>query len=610
MSGIMGWADIHLDLTRHENLIRAMTQTLAHRGPDGVSVWVSPHAALGHCLLGPVSAHAGQPAVAEAQEDFIALCYDGTIVNLDAVRCAAAHAADPAATNAGVLIAAYLRWGARFAERLDGSFAIAVWDGRARRLLLARDRLGVKPLYYFAYPGGVTFASEPKGIMANPRFSARMEISALPVLLQPRLVLPGETPLAGLSEVPSGHVMTWTESGSSLRRYWRLPAAPHEDSPGETASRVRALVGDAVSRVVPPSGPCLSMLSGGVDSTAVSALAARLLAWQNGGRVLETFCVSFDSDEAYFVPSELRPEIDAPYAQTAASFIGSSHVPVPVSVAELARAIPATRGARDLPGWGQFDASMYVLFARMSRRGSVALSGEAADEIFGGYPYLFKPDLVQRDTFPWLGEGPRLADFLAPDVKAVADPREDERARYSQLLSDVPRVPGENGADARMREVLFLGMSGPLAVVLDRMERMSMAHGLEVRLPFCDHRLVEYVWGIPWSMKSAGGLKGLFKTAMADFVPSATLTRPKSAYPHVHSPEFDRALVEETLWILNDPGSPLHGLFDAPRLTCLLRRIEANELTTSLPGGVRGAQLLTQVVEASRWVHDYHVSIS
>ena len=150
------------------------------------------------------------------------------------------------------------------------------------------------------------------------------------------------------------------------------------------------------------------MLSGGVDSTAVSALAAELLARPNGGRVLETFCVSFDSDEAYFVPSELRPEIDAPYAQTAASFIGSSHVPVPVSVAELVAAIPATRSARDLPGWGQFDASMYVLFARMHRRGSVALSGEAADEIFGGYPYLFKPELVQRDTFPWLGEGPRL----------------------------------------------------------------------------------------------------------------------------------------------------------------------------------------------------------
>ena len=161
-----------------------------------------------------------------------------------------------------------------------------------------------------------------------------------------------------------------------------------------------------------------------------------------------------------------------------------------------------------------------------------------------------------------------------------------------------------------MREVLFLGMSGPLAVVLDRMERMSMAHGLEVRLPFCDHRLVEYAWGIPWSMKSTGGLKGLFKTAMAGFVPPATLTRPKSAYPHVHSPEFDRALVGETSWILNDPRSPLHGLFDAPRLNRLLRRIEANELTTSLPGGVRGAQLLTQIVEASHWVHDYHVSIS
>ena len=353
--------------------------------------------------------------MAEAQGDFIALCYDGTIGNLDAVRRNVGHAADPAAaTDAGLLLAAYLRWGAWFVERLDGAFAIAVWDGWARRLLLARDRLGVKPLYYFTYPGGVIFASEPKGIMANQRFSARMEISVLPVLLQPRLALPGETPLAGLSEVPSGHVMTWTESGSSLRRYWRLPTAPHEDSLGETASHVCALLGDAVSRVVPASGPCLSMLSGGVDSTAVSALAAGLLAGQNGGRVLETFCVSFDSDEAYFVPSELRPEIDAPYSQIAASFIGSSHVPVPISVAELAGAIPATRSARDLPGWGQFDASMYVLFARMRGHGCVALSGEAADEILRRLPIPLQARARAARHVPVARRGPPAGGLPCP----------------------------------------------------------------------------------------------------------------------------------------------------------------------------------------------------
>ena len=589
MSGLVGWIDFARDLRTQSAVVASMTDTMRNRGPDGAATWISREAALGHRALTTSAPAAAQPALAETDRGTVAAVCDGALADPDA------------------LLREYLRWGDSLAERLEGAFAFAIWDGRARRLLLGRDRIGVKPLYYFAHADGVLFASEPKGILANPVFHPRLDVSAVPLVLQPRLALAGETPLAGLREVPPANVVSYSPDGLSLRRYWRLTSAPHTHSFPETAERVRALLAAAVGPQVPTETPCAGMLSGGVDSTAVAALACAALRSENGRRPLETFCVRFADDGADFVPTELRPDVDAPYAQAAADFLGTRHTTVTATLGDLLDAVPATRRARDLPGWGQFDASMYVLFREMRRACTVGLTGEAADELFGGYPYFFKPELVGRDRFPWLGDGPALADCLSREVLDVVDPREDERARYSQLVSEVPRLDGEAPEEARMREVLYLGMSGPLAVILDRMDRMSMAVGLEMRVPFCDQRLVEYVWNVPWSLKCSGGVKGLLKAAMAGLLPPATVARKKSAYPHVQSPAYDDALIREATEIAE--SSSIAWMFDTPRLTALIERIRANDLGSSLPGGVSGAHLLIQLVELRRWVDDYRVAI-
>nr|SBO99907.1 Asparagine synthetase [glutamine-hydrolyzing] [Nonomuraea gerenzanensis] len=621
--GLVGWIDHERDLTQHMDTIRAMSDTLAARAPDGGALHLTRHAALAHRHLalpstpqspqspqspqrpqgprGPLGQLGPQPALFPTQQgDGVALAYDGAIYNLAALR--RGLGLSPLATDTDVLLHAYLTHGADFVTSLIGAFALAIWDGRDRRLLLARDHLGLKPLYYHPYPGGILFASLPGGIMANPLFTPRLDRSLMTMVLQPRLTLAGETPLEGLREVEPAHVLTYTpDRGPHSRAYWRLVSEPHEDPPARTAERVRELFDAAVAGQLPASGPCGAMLSGGVDSTSVAALAARLLPGK-----LDTYCVEFDSDRAHFAPTELRPDVDAPFAAAAAQFMGSRHTTLTATMRDLLAAIPATRRARDLPGWGQFDASMYLLFRRMREDTTVALSGEAADEFFGGYPYLFKPELIGRDTFPWLGDGPKLADYLVPELAREGD----EKARYAQLLGEVPRLPGERGLDARMREVLYLGMAGPLAVVLDRKERMSAAQGLHVRLPFCDHRLVQYVWNVPWSMKCGGGLKSLLKDAMAGLLPPSTLNRRKSAYPHVQNPAHDQALVREARWIANASESPLRPMFDAPRLNGLLDRIGAGELRAQLPGGSSGAQLLVNLVELNAWVREYRVSIS
>lgn len=612
MSGMVGWVDFRRNLAAHDDTLHTMTETMRKRGPDTKGIWISRHAAFGHRGLSTMNREGGrQPLSAETDRGQLVVACIGEIYNRRELRREMEGLGGrlKSGSDAEILLQCYLHWGSQCVERLNGMFAFAVWDGGARRLIIGRDFLGLKPLYYFEYPGGVLLASEPKGIMTNPLFEARLDVSAIPILLQPRLARPEETPLIGLRQVPPAHVVTYSEAGLYQRQYWKLTSAPHQDSFSETAHHVRALMEDSVRRQIATDVPCGAMLSGGIDSTSVSALAMKVLQEGNSDSALDTFCVQFESDAAHFAPTELRPEVDAPYAAMAAEHLGTRHDTVTATMQDLIDVIPATRDARDLPGWGQFDASMYLLFRQMRRKCTVALTGEAADEFFGGYPYFFKPDLIQRNQFPWLGDGPRLSDYLSADFLVRVNPQEDERARYSQLISEVPRLAGEDPENARMREVFYLGMCGPLAVILDREERMSMSLGLEVRLPFCDQQLVEYVWNVPWSMKSCGGVKGLLKAAMADILPAATLARKKSAYPHVQNPQYDQAIIREATLVINDKSSPVAMMFDTLRLNSLIEEIKADKIQSPLPGGVSGARLLIQLVEMHRWIENYKVSI-
>lgn len=613
MSGLVGWIDFRRDLGRQHDVAHSMVSTMCGRGPDIGGLWVSPHAVLGFRGLFTGEAVDHQvPVRLETVDGTVVAALVGALYNAAELKREIEAAAGPlkAATDTEILIRSFLTWGDQFVDRLDGMFGFAIWDDRSRRLLLGRDRLGMKPLYYHDYPDGLLFATEPKGILANPLFTPRLDPRALPIVLQPRLAQPGETPLVGLHEVPPAHTLAFSRDGLTRRRYWRLTSAPHLDSWERTVERVRGLVEESVRKQVPTGGACAAMLSGGVDSTSVVALATRALREREPRRTLATFCVRFASDPDHFAPTELRPDVDAPYAAAAAEYLGTIHTTLTLTTEDLVAAVPATRRARDLPGWGQFDASMFLLFGEMRRHGAVALTGEAADEIFGGYPYFFDPELIKRDHFPWLGDGPRLADFLTPELRALIDPREDERSRYSQLRASVPRLAGEDPDNARMREIFYFGLAGPLAVILDRKERMSMAHGLEVRVPFCDHRLIEYVWNVPWHMKSTGGVKGLLKAAMADLLPPATISRRKSAYPHVQSPRYDAALLTEASRIIGDPSSPVAALFDRPRLADLMDRIRADQIRSRLPGGASAAQLMLPIIELQAWMDEYRVSLA
>lgn len=622
MSAIVGWVDHLRDLAARHGLLAAMTDRLAARGPHGGGIWLSAACGLGLRRLasGAAGARSLRPLIGRVPGGEVAAVMAGAFDNREelardlAARGAALPGMDwPPDDDTALLLAALLAFGPQAGERFDGAFAGAVWHGPSRRLHLLRDRFGVRPLYLHAYDGGALFASQPAAILANPLFRPRLDLDMLPVALQPRLTAPGETPLAGLVEVPPAHVVSVSAQGVERHRYWRLASRPHRDGFDETAARVRHLLAQAVARQAPAETPAAAMLSGGIDSTSVAALAARDRAANARAPRLATFCLRFEGDTDHFTASELRPDIDAPFAEAAARHLGTDHVTLTLAPADLADALPLTRTARDLPAWGQFDASMACLFARMARTARLGLSGEAADEIFGGYPHFFKPEVLARPGFPWAGDGVRLADYLAPEIARRCDPRGQERDRCQALLAETPRLEGEPAEEARLREVLWLGMGGPLAVILDRKERLSAAQGLELRLPFLDHHLVDYVWNVPWRLKCQGGVKGLLKAAMADLLPPATLSRRKSAYPHVQHPNYDAALIAAARRLAADAQSPVAALFDRPRLAGLIEDIARGQAArlagTMLPGGSSLPHMLIQLVELDEWVKAYGVAV-
>jgi asparagine synthase (glutamine-hydrolysing) len=576
MCGIAGVADFGRDLRAERAVIEAMTATMTCRGPDAGGVWCAAHAAIGHRRLSvidipgggqPMRAPGGGQGNGKADGDVV-LTFSGEIYNFTELRRELAAFGHQFRTRSDteVLLHSYLQWGQDCVTHLNGMFAFAVWDGRHQELLLARDRLGVKPLYYAPQPEGVLFGSEPKAILAHPGFRPEIDAEGLAELFaQAGTKTPGHGVYRGLAEVRPGTIVTVSHGGVRTSAYWALQAHEHTDDLATTAGTVRELLADIVDRQTIADVPLCSLLSGGLDSSVVSALAVGSLSRRDRVK-LATFSVTFAGSEDSFEPDLFRPSHDEPYARAAAAHIGARHSTVTLTADDLIAAQWEPLAAHDLPSSGDMYVSMYLLFREIRRHSTVALSGESADEVFGGYPWYHVPAMLNAPMYPWAPGS--WAPLLCPDVARYVRLDEYAADRYAQALAEVPRLPGESREDQRVREVLYLGLTRWLPLLLDRKDRLSMANGLEVRVPFCDHRLVDYVWNVPWAMKSTGGIeKGLLRTAAAGLLPEELLGRRKSAYPGAADMAYDKAIDSQMRRLLGQPDAPLFSLVSREKLT-------------------------------------------
>lgn len=573
MCGICGWIDFDRDLGGPDARLQLadMTATMACRGPDDEGIWCYGPAALGHRRLAIIDIEGGRQPMTLQQDggSALVLVYTGETYNYRELRQRLAALGHQFDTNSDteVVLHAHREWGHRDSRiavtELNGMFAYALWDNTKRELLLVRDRLGIKPLYYYPTEHGVLFGSEPKAILANGLAERAMDADGLRRTLCEVADL-SNTVFRGMREVRPGHIVRVTPDGIQQMTYWQLTNRGHTDDAPTTVRRVRELLEDAIQRQLIADVPLCTLLSGGLDSSALTGLAARF-----SDERIRSFALDFVGYTDNFTPGPFRATPDGPYVQDVARFVGTDHTDIILSADELMdpNVRAATLHARDLPKTcGNLDSSLYLLFRAIRQHSTVALSGEAADEVFGGYPEFHDPAHVQSDTFPWLEgyEHTSGQQYLDPGLVEKLDLPGYLDEQYRRALAEVPSLTGPASVDPherRMREVCYLYLTRELPLLLDRKDRLSMASGLEVRVPYCDHHLVEYVFGTPWAQKTFDRReKSLLRAATVDLLPQSVVQRVKSAYPAIQDPTYDRILRARFTALLSDRNAAVAPL--------------------------------------------------
>lgn len=573
--------------------------TLTHRGPDQSGHWVSSDAVLTHCRLAVLDVPGGLQPSRLVDSGAVAL-FAGEIYNHHALRAELRSRGREFHTRSDteVVAAAFQEWGRDCFRRFDGMFAIAVWEPVRRLLHLARDGVGIKPLYLASSETGIRFGSEPKAVLNGLAEDPTVDAQGLCELfgLWP-YKSPGHAIFRDIREVLPGTVLTLSRDAEAEHRFWQLPDEPFRDSATEAQNRVRELVTESVSSQMEADFPIASFLSGGLDSTIVTRLA------RDASAHVDSFSLAYTSENRMFQPSAFRPSLDDQWAIDASQALTTTHHVVHVAWTDVVAALPHALAARDLPDTGDLDASLYLLAQHVGTTHKVAVSGEGADEVFGGYPWS-APDAEPWSDFPWRTFLTFDTELLRPDVKHQIHLDEYVASTFHDAVARVPRFAGEAPQDRETRVRAHLELRYFLGGQLDRKDRMTMARGLEVRVPLCQRDIIDYIANAPTEVKfPAGSAKGLLRAATSGLIDDRFRLRQKSSYPISHHPDYVEtlrcAVVDEVL----DTGSRLREVIDPSRVEdALAGRVGR--------AGPRPTVWMTRLLSTERWLRRYRVHIA
>ena len=597
IAGIIG-------LPIQDGVLDRMLQTMLRRGPDANGRYLNEDRALLHSRLAIIDPAGGsQPMALLWGAERYVLVYNGELYNTAELREELGrwghHFLGHSDTE--VVLHAYARWGEKCVDRFNGIFAMAVWEERRGRLFLARDRIGVKPLFYKLHEGGLLFASEMKTILQYPTVRPELDAEgAAQILLLGPGRIPGSGVFRGIQELEPGCRGYYQDGQFRWERYWRLTDREHTDDLDTTVEWVRWLVTDAIRRQMVSDVPIGCFLSGGLDSSIICAICA------GEKPELDTFSVDYQDNDRYFVAGKFQPNADGDYIRLMEQAIGSHHHWTVLTPEELLARLEAATEARDLPGMADVDFSLLAFCGDIRQSVKVALSGECADEIFGGYPWYRDPAVRDVDGFPWAQNTALRTELMHPYWRGRIDADALVRDQYQSTLKESDILPGTPALEVRMKQMVNLNFRWFMQTLLDRKDRMSMYNSLEVRVPFCDYRIAEYLYGVPWAFKDLQGReKGLLRRAMEGLLPEEVLYRKKSPYPKTHHPAY-MALVRGRLERLLTEDAPVFELFD---------RSEVRKLLDSAPQWPWYGQLMTlpqtfaYILQVDCWLRKNKISL-
>ncbi len=615
MCGIGGFSDFTKDYTQnkeyHSGILDQIHRTLYHRGPDANGIWLTPHAGLAHARLSIIDLQNGsQPMLRTISGNTWAIVYNGELYNTKELRDQLISSGWTFETTSDteVILVSYLEYGEDFVKQLNGIFAFAIWEPVRNKLLLYRDRSGIKPLFYTLQNDQLIFSSEIKGIFAHPAITPRLDREGLNEIFS---IGPARTygcgVFQGIREVLPGNYISFSPDGLKQQNYWQLESHTHEDDQNTTIEKTADLVIDSIRRQMVSDVPICTFLSGGLDSSLVSAVCAAEL--KKKGERLNTFSFDFVGNAEYFHANKFQPSQDRPYADMMVAHLNTNHKYLECSIQNQTDYLDQSVDAHDLPAMADVDSSMIYFCRQVKQYNKVALTGECADEIFGGYPWFHKKECFEANTFPWTMDLEARKVLLNNDFLDILQMDDYVAKRYHDSVSETPRLPGESATESRRREISWLNQKWFMQTLLNRMDRASMHSGLEARVPFADHRILEYVWNIPWDQKTPDGIvKGLLRQCSTEYLPHDILYRKKSPYPKTYDTKYEELLTDKVREILTDPAAPVLRFLNRKKVESFLT--SPSDYGKPWYGQLMAApQMLAYIYQINYWLDKYNIEI-
>ena len=504
----------------------------------------------------------------------------------------------------------YIYYGKDLVNHLNGVFAFVIWDNKKQELFMARDHFGVKPLFYTMQNNSFIFASEIKTLFKYPGVQKILNAQGISELfgIGPAHT-PGTTVFDNIFELKPAHFAIFNRSGLHFERYWSLKSQPHTESFSQTCDHLEFLLKDAITLQLDTDKPLCTFLSGGLDSSIISKYAADYCFEHNLGP-LSTYSVDYIDNDKNFVKSDFQPNTDNYYINLMINKLHTNHHSIVIDTPELADSLKDAMIARDMPGMADIDSSLLLFCKNVEPYAKVSLTGECADEIFGGYPWFFREDALNSGTFPWSISTSERQTLLHPSIAKKVDLKGYINYRYNESLEQVEILDSDSLETAEKRKISHLTLNWFMPTLIDRSERMGMYNGFEIRVPFCDYRLVQYAWNIPWEIKAINGReKGLLRYVARKFLPPEIVDRKKSPYPKTHNPTYLAKVKTMLSDIMDNHKAPINYLLNRDYIIDILETDGKSFWRPWFGQLMTGPQLMAYLCQVNMWLEMYQPKI-
>ncbi len=621
MCGFVGLVNYKKDISKEKNIIQKMNNTITQRGPDEFGYYSSVNVALGHRRLIVRDPEGGkQPMIAKYSFGEYVIVYNGQIYNTDELieKLAKHNVILQTHSDTEIVLKCFITFGSKIIKSLNGIFAFAIWDSRKEELFIARDHFGVKPFFYTQIDNNFIFASEIKALLAHPQVKKIIDGQCISELfgIGPAHTL-GTTVFKNIYEIKPAHYAIYNKSGLHIEKYWKLESKEQNDNLDKTCETLKYLLNDTITKQLVSDVPLCTFLSGGLDSSIISKFASDYCK-KNNLSPLHTYSIDYVDNDKNFVKSDFQPNSDNYYINLMNENLYNIHHNIVIDTPELATYLEDAVIARDTPGMADIDSSLLLFckhvkeskFDENNSKMTVALTGECADEIFGGYPWFFREDALNSGTFPWSIAISERQQLLNPDISAKVNLKDYIDFRYNESLNEVEILDTNSKETAQKRKISYLTLYWFMQTLLDRSDRMAMYSGFELRVPFCDYRLAQYVWNIPWEMKALNGReKGLLRYVCRDILPDEIIDRKKSPYPKTHNPTYAKKVKEMLEEIMQDKNAPINSLLNRQYILNILET-DGKAFTRPWFGQLMtGPQLMAYLCQVNIWLEKYQPKI-